>query len=208
MAYNDFTLAKLTERFGLIIDETKSLFGDVAEIDLPPTLTGLLQRYIPLALNLNTEKAKSELIIAPVLIELKLHNERRISLFSGFDFPVDPASGLNGRCDFLLARSPRQLALVAPVCVLVEAKNENVIAGIPQAIAEMIAARRYNEEAGTQISPIYGAVTTGLSWRFLKLEGETAFVDAVEYPIQSPRRIFGILTLMALGEEAPASVMP
>ncbi len=57
--------------------------------------------------------------------------------------------------------------------MLVEAKNENMIAGIPQAIAEMIAARRFNEAAGTPIDPIYGVVTTGLLWRFLKLEGDT-----------------------------------
>ena len=120
-------------------------------------------------------------------------------MFSGLDFPVDPASGLTGRCDFLLARNPQQLDLVAPVCVLVEAKNENMIAGIPRAIAAMVAARRFNEAAGTPIDPTCGVVTTGLLWRFLKLEGNTAAVDAVEYPIQSPRRIFGILTRIALG---------
>ena len=208
MAYNDFTLAKLRERFGLTIRDTGRLFATTSEADLPPHLSSTLERYLPLALNMNTEKAKSELVVAPVLLELKLRYPDRLSLFSGFDLPVDPSLGLNGRCDFLLARSPGQLDLVAPVCVVVEAKNENVIAGIPQAIAEMVAAHRYNEEAGTPISPIHGVVTTGLLWRFLKLEGDTAHVDADEYPIQSARRIFGILTLMALGEEAPTSVMP
>ena len=78
--------------------------------------------------------------------------------------------------------------------------NENMIAGIPQAIAEMLGARRFNDQAGTPIDPLYGVVTTGLLWRFLKLEGDRALVDTVEYPIQSPAKIFGILTSMALGE--------
>ncbi len=199
MAYSDFTIKQLTQRFGLTIRESANLFATIAEADLPPHLATSLERYVPLALNLNTEKAKSELVIAPILLELKLRYPDRLSLFSGLDFPVDPASGLTGRCDFLLARNPQQLDLVAPVCVLVEAKNENMIAGIPQAIAAMIAARRFNEAAGTPIDPIYGVVTTGLLWRFLKLEGNTASVDAVEYPIQTPRRIFGILTNIALG---------
>ncbi len=39
-------------------------------------------------------------------------------------------------------------------------------------------------------------------WRFLKLEGTTARVDAEEYPIQAVRKIFGILTVIALGDGA------
>ena len=46
---------------------------------------------------------------------------------------------------------------------------------------------------------MYGVVTTGVLWRFLKLDGATARVDSVEYPIQSPRKIFGILTEIAMG---------
>lgn len=199
MAYNDFTLAKLRQRFGLTIRESAQLFAATPRAELPAHLATSLERYLPLARNLNTEKAKSELVIAPVLLELKLRYADRLSLFSGLDLPVDATLGLTGRCDFLLARSPGQLDLVAPVCVVVEAKNEDMIAAIPQAIAEMVAARRFNEAAGTPIEPIYGAVTTGLLWRFLKLEGGLASVDDDEYPIQAPERIFGILTLMALG---------
>jgi hypothetical protein len=43
-------------------------------------------------------------------------------------------------------------------------------------------------------------VTTGVLWRFLRLDGTTARVDGVEYPIQAPRRVFGILRAVALGE--------
>jgi hypothetical protein len=162
-------------------------------------LADTLARYMPLAINVSTEKARSELMIAPILIELKLLYRDRLSLFSGIEFTVDEAAGLKGRCDYILSRSPEQLALTAPVCVLVEAKNENIVAGIPQCLAEMVAAHRFNLQQKTPEPTIYGAVTTGMLWRFLKLAGTNASVDVVEYPIQSARKIFGILTETALG---------
>jgi hypothetical protein len=160
-------------------------------------LADTLARYLPLAVNVNTEKARSELIIAPMLVEFKLLHRDRVSLFSGIEFTVDEAAGLKGRCDYILSGSPEQLALTAPLCVLVEAKNENIVAGIPQCLAEMVAAQKFNQAQGLA-GTVYGVVTTGLLWRFLKLDEAKAAVDIVEYPIQSPQRIFGILTAIAL----------
>lgn len=200
MAYSDFTIPELKKRFQLVIDESDSLFAGIVEVDLPAVLADGLARYLPLALNMNTEKARSELVIAPVLVELKLLHRDRLSLYSGVEFTVDEASGLKGRCDFILARSPEQLALTAPVCVVVEAKNENIVAGIPQCLAEMVAAQRFNDQDGGAVGPVYGVVTTGELWRFMRLEGRSAGVDTVQYPIQAPRKVFGILSAMALGD--------
>jgi hypothetical protein len=198
MAYSDFTLAELKSNFQLIIDEDTNLFVDTPEKDLPSVLVNMLTRYLPLAVNVNTEKARSELVIAPVLIEFKLLHHDKVSLFSGIEFTVDEAAGLKGRCDFILARGPEQLALTTPVCVLVEAKNENIVGGIPQCLAEMVAARRFNRQQKSSDMAVHGIVTTGIQWRFLKLDGTRASVDSVEYPIQSSRKIFGILTAIAL----------
>ena len=121
-------------------------------------------------------------------------------MFFGIDFTVDEAAGLEGRCDYILARSPEQLVLTAPICMLVEARNENIVDGIPQCLAEMVAVRRLNARQQIPDSAVYGIVTTGVLWRFLILEGTRASVDIVEYPIQSPRKIFGILTAIALGD--------
>jgi hypothetical protein len=202
MAYSDFTLAELKQRFQLTIDEASNLFADIPEADLPPVLADTLARYLPLAVNVNTEKARSELVIAPILVEFKLLYRDQISLFSGIEFTVDESAGLKGRCDYILARSPEQLALTAPVCVLVEAKNENIVAGIPQCLAEMVAAQKFNEQQKNPRMAVSGIVTTGVLWRFLRLDGTQAAVDVVEYPIHSPRKIFGILTWIALGRKA------
>ena len=90
--------------------------------------------------------------------------------------------------------------MTAPACVLVEAKSENIVGGVPQCLAEMVAAQRFNLAQGGPDGTVYGAVTTGVMWRFLSLEGSRASVDAVEYPIQAPRKVFGVLSYMALGE--------
>lgn len=140
MSYSDFSIAQLKQQFRLTFEENCDLFAGTPEAALPPPLADTLARYLPLAVDVNTEKARSALVIAPVLVEFKLLHRDRVSLFSGTDFTVDEAAGLKGRCDYILARSPEQLALTAPVCVLVEAKNENIVAGIPQCLAEMVAA--------------------------------------------------------------------
>ena len=201
MAYNEFSLAELKSHYGLTWTEGGDLFADVAEVPLPPGLASNLKRYLPLALNLNTEKARSELLIAPMLVELKLAYPNRLSLFSGIEFNVEPLNGLTGRCDCILSRNAEQLALSAPACVLVEAKSENIVGGIPHCLAVMIAAQRFNAKAGLVPEPIFGDVTTGVLWRFLMLEGNRGAVDAREYPIQQPERLYGILRRIALGTE-------
>lgn len=208
MAYSDFTLTQLQQRFGLRLDGTTDLFADVAELDLPPELATTLQRYMPVARDLSTEKARSELLVMPFLMELKLQHYDKLSVFSGIDFTVDAEVGLNGRCDFIISRSAEQLELQSPACVLVEAKKEDIVAGVPQCLAEMIAAQRFNQRADRDVPIVYGAVTTGFQWRFLSLQGTQARIDAAEYAIQLPRRLFGVLTHIALGEEAPPPRMP
>jgi hypothetical protein len=199
MAFSDFSIEDLEARLGVQTTEVAQLFPGVGPMKLPESLALILSRFLPVALSLNTEKARSEFLIAPVLMELKLAYADRLSLFSGIDLSVDPSQGLSGRCDFILARSPRQIALTAPLCVLVEAKNEDLIAGIPQCLAEMVAAQRFNQNQNQSFdSSIYGAVTTGIQWRFLQLDRTLAKVDRVEYGIQQPDHLFGVLSHIAL----------
>jgi transketolase C-terminal domain/subunit len=77
---------------------------------------------------------------------------------------------LVGFCDFILSESQEQFFIRAPVVIIVEAKNENIIAGLGQYIATMIAAQRFNQQAHNAIPVIYGAVTSGDLWRFMTLE--------------------------------------
>jgi len=60
----------------------------------------------------------------------------------------------------------------------------------------MIAAQLFNAQKHTDIPAIYGVVTTGSLWRFLRLTGQTATIDEIEYPLQQLEYIFGILQTM------------
>ena len=77
--------------------------------------------------------------------------------------------------------------------MLVEAKKENINAGLGQCVAEMLAARIFNERSGNEIPAIYGSVTTGSIWKFLKLEGSVINIDLTEYYLKDVNKILGIL---------------
>lgn len=193
MSYSDFTLEGACRAFILELKEDQDLFADLPGSEVGPRLRALLDEYVPLATAIHTEKARSEFIVAPILAEVRRLMGHRISLFSGVDFTVAPDQGLNGTCDFILAASPVQLFLRAPVLTVVEAKNDNIKSGLGQCVAEMVAARIFNEREREGPSVIHGAVTTGSLWRFLKLEGGTVFVDQPEYYLDRLEKVLAIL---------------
>jgi hypothetical protein len=196
MAYPDFTLDMLIEQFGLQIQEDSAFLAAFAPLPISPLLRQELEENVPLARDISTEKARSEFIIAPVLVEVRRQCQRRISLFSGVEFTVDSAQGPHGVCDFLLSLSPLQLTMQAPVVSVVEAKNENMKAGIAQCTAEMLAAQKFNTLKGRALPAVYGAVTTGILWRFLRLQNTTVAVGSSEHAIEQVEKIVGILVGM------------
>lgn len=193
MAYSDFTLEKVQKAFGLTISDRVNLFANIPELESSNWLKETLDYNVPIALGSNTEKARSELIIAPILVELRKQLNSEIGLFSGIDFTVDPNRGLNGNCDFIISNSPQLLILRAPAIMLVEAKKENINAGLGQCVAEMLAAQIFNQREGEEVTDIYGVVTTGEIWKFLKLTGELVQIDLVEYFLNNINKILGIL---------------
>ena len=194
MAYSDFKLSEIIQSFELTLNEVSGLFGDVPEEYLSDLLTTILKENVDLAISINTEKARSEMIISPILLEVRRKLNNEISLFSGIDFNVDNQQGLNGFCDFLISLSKEQLFIRAPVIItLVESKNENLKSGLAQCIAEMLAAQLFNEQKQNAIKIIYGAVTIGTIWQFLKLEDKTIYIDLTEYYIKDVKKILGIL---------------
>jgi hypothetical protein len=193
MAYSNFTLAKVKSDFGLTVDETQNLFNKIPAVEPSEILTVILQDYIPLATAIGTEKARSEFLIAPILSEVRRQLNYQISLFSGTDFNVDIEKGLLGYCDFLISASSEQFFISAPVIAIVEAKNENIISGLGQCIAEMLASQIFNQRQNLDIPVIYGVVTSGTNWRFLTLNETFVCIDMVEYYINQVDKILGII---------------
>ncbi len=192
MAYSDYTLSEIKEKFQLAIEEQTNVFPDVIEEKISDFLNEILEENIPLALAIHTEKARSEMIVTPILIELRKLLNHRISLFSGVEFNIDKEKGLNGVCDYIISLSKEQLYVSSPVISVVEAKNDNIKSGLAECAAEMIASRIFNEQKGNRINTIYGIVTTGSNWRFLKLD-DILYIDVREYYIEQLGKIMGIM---------------
>jgi len=206
MSYSDFTLQTVVKELQLVLNERTDLFAQVPESVISDYLAITLKENIPLALAINTEKARSELIIAVMLVELRKMLNYQISLFSGVEFNVDPPRGLNGVCDFIITRSPEQLFISAPIIIVVEAKNENIKGGLGQCIAAMLAARLFNAQGGQPIATVYGAVTSGSVWKFLQLVDSIVYIDLEEYHINHAGKILGILMHMVEGTHAALPV--
>jgi hypothetical protein len=200
MSYSNFTLSEVCTKFSLTLIEDRDLFCETPVLPATDLLCQLLDDYLPIATAISTEKARSELLIAPILMDLRRQISQSIGVFSGTEFNVDPARGLSGFCDFLLSASSEQYFIEAPVVAIVEAKNENISSGLGQCIAELVAAQEFNARANRLIDALYGAVTTGTNWRFLVLRGDRVEIDRVEYYIKEVDKILGILAYPFQGD--------
>jgi hypothetical protein len=194
MAYNRFKLKDLEGKLQLNVE--KSMW-------LPTTLyyqtpDDFLLRQLSEAAKeaLNSEKARSEFVIAPTLQALRRLNPNLFSIFSGYEFNVDKSLDLNGFCDFIFSLVPYKLTIESPVFCVVEAKkndiDENAIA---QCGAEMYAAQLFNVKENHPQKIIYGCVTTAFSWAFLKLEGKNLYIDPNYVPLtfSEPQRVLAVL---------------
>ncbi len=197
MSYSNFTSRDLKEKFGIEQSFTKTRLVNVKPRKVSDLLIQSLERHTKMALSQGLEKARSEFIIAPILAELYDQAKTELSLFSGWELNVDFELGLVGRCDFLISRSNNQVYLESPIVVAVEAKQDDFKQGINQCIAEMVAARIFNEREVTDITRIYGCVTTGDVWRFLILDGKKVEIEEKVFELSEVEQILGILWEMA-----------
>ncbi len=199
MAYSDFTTDAVFSKLGLESAQG-SFTDDCPEVSPSPWLTETLLDTIPLAVGVGTEKARSELLIMPILLDVRRHLNKAVSIFSGVAFNVEPERGLVGVCDFLLSASTNQIVLEAPLVTVVEAKKDDLRAGWGQCAAELVAARIFNRRAGLE-RPIFGVVTTGTIWQFLKLEENRLLIESAEWTIRTDlAKILGILVCPFLPE--------
>lgn len=193
MSYSDFkTLEQAVNNLAIILEESHNLFADTPPVQPSPRLQETLAETLELATNISTEKARSELIITPILLEIRRMFPGKIGYFSGTSFNVDESQGLTGICDFILTSSANQLLITTPVVTVIEAKDNDIKLGLGQCAAEMVAARIFNERKG-QSKTIYGVVSTGVLWKFLTLSGDTLKIDRTEYFVGQIEKILGIL---------------
>jgi hypothetical protein len=192
MAYNNFTLESVKDRFNLKLMNHR--FCELLPAAEPQSeFLTIFDESFSLAKFAKSEKAKSELLVSPILVQARRLVDRQVQLFSGEEFNVDQDRGLNGFCDFLFSKSENPFTIDAPVLMLVEAKRGEIESGWGQCVAEMFAAQTYNQSQEQDIPTIYGCVTSGTLWQFLKLEGSDVTIDSTNYLVTPVQRILGIL---------------
>ena len=192
MAYSNFTLERVQTDLNIKIIGNQRIFPkDIARAAVNDFLKESLERFQPLAID--SKKAKSEFIIAPTLAELHAHFKDEISLLSGINLNVDSKRGREGFCDFIVSAGVQQFFLTAPIFIVVEAKRDNILAGLGQCMATMYAADLFNKQAGQERTVLYGTVTAGQLWRFIKLENQTAYIETQDYFIRDIELLLGIL---------------
>ncbi|MCK4493430.1 MAG: hypothetical protein KAU26_05210 [Methylococcales bacterium] len=192
MPYTDFNLAQVKKKFELI-EERTALFPQIKPIVISDYLTEALDIGLELALATASEKARSEFIIAPILFELERHYRKKLAIYSGERLDVDKAQGLTGECDFILSKGMMTHTIQAPIFALVEAKKNDISQGLGQCVAQMVAAMLYNQTNNKAISILYGCVTTGETWQFLRLQGNQLHIDSQRHYINEIGIILAIL---------------
>jgi hypothetical protein len=191
MPYTDFSLDALRVSFGITIRQ-EPLFPHVTPVAVPPWLHETLAKGMPMALG--SEKARSEFIIAPVLLALRDLNQNRITIYSGQRLDGDANVGLVGECDFLITFSQPLPIIQSPIISVVEAKKNDIESGLGQCAAQMLGAQRFNQRDNTNtIAGVYGCVTTGEVWQILKLTDTLLVLDTERYYINTMETILGVL---------------
>jgi len=188
-SYSDYSLEDLQTICGIANrKEALNLSGEMIE----PSVWLKQSLEYGKVLPLNTEKAKSEWLITPLLTELANRNRHKFNLFSGNTFDVDVTKSLKGRCDFLLTKN-LSLNISAPVIAIFEAKDDNLDHWYGQCGAEMVGARLFNQMKNEPIEIIHGAVTNGESWQFLRLTDSTLLIDTETYGLANLTLLLGTL---------------
>jgi hypothetical protein len=194
MAFSDFTYPAVLQDLGLTLAATTNLFPNVAPLQPGPALAHALPLGTSLGAAAHTETSRMIWMVGPVLADMWLRYNGAVCLIAGAEFTADPAARLNGWCDFLVCRAPHQSVIFAPVLLVFEAKRDSIPDGLGQCIAGMVGAQRFNARSHQHIDPIYGCVTTGTAWKFLRLSGTTLTTDMPEYTLQDVNHLLGILT--------------
>lgn len=195
MAYSDFSLETLLLTFGLT-EESDRLFPHVMPAEPSDWLQETLRLGLDFGLKSGSEKARSEFVIAPILLELERWSQEQqrspFAIHSGKVLTADASQGLTGECDFILSAGPYTRTIQNPIFALVEAKKQDLDLGIGPCGAQLLGARLWNQGKGHTLWSLFGCVTTGDTWLWLKLEADRLILDQDTYYIHHLPQILGI----------------
>jgi hypothetical protein len=175
MGYSSFKkIHQVTKKFGLKAKLTPLFPEIVPQIPSDWLLKSLEIAYKAPA---TTEKAKSERLVSPTLMEVVQAFEFDITLFSGEEININAQDDLAGPCDFFFGLYPLSPYLETPVIAIAEAKDEDLEWGVAQCAAQLYAAHLLNEQDGKKLDVLYGCATDGVEWQFIKFKNNIFYID-------------------------------
>ena len=183
-SFSQITQTELENEFGISIVGGRFL-PKVEPWIIPSWLEHTLAYRRNSFATMRTEKSISEALIAPILMAVEEKFRDKITIFSGEPLITEDLAGV---CDFLITKVPIAISPRESYFVLVEAKRQDLFSGIPQCVAEMYAAQILNENDDT----VYGCVSIGVQWIFIKLEGKIATTDPTIFTITEVDKILGV----------------
>jgi hypothetical protein len=194
MPYSKFDYPKIRKELA-IHNDTTLLFINIKPIQVSEWLQQAMRRAEDVVA-LFSEKSRSEAIVYPIVSELRELNYNKLAVYSGAVLNADENRGLNGECDFILSAGKQDFYVDTPLFCMIEAEDNDIEKNIPQCIAQMEGARIYNEKEGKNLPVIYGCVTTGTEWQFLKLENKTCWIDKKRFYINELPLLLGMLQMI------------
>ncbi|MCU0443590.1 MAG: hypothetical protein MUE85_01635 [Microscillaceae bacterium] len=175
MGYSNYKkLRQVTQKFGLK-SELADLFNTFNLVEPSAWLSEALKRAERMPLT--NEKNKSERLVSPILLEVVLAFQDKVTLFSGEEINISAQDDLAGSCDFFITLQKPSIIFETPIISLAEAKDEDLEWGIAQCAAQMYGADLYNKQDGKNIAILYGCATTGVEWRFMRLENQIFYIN-------------------------------
>lgn len=188
MAYSDFTLYDLEEKFG-IKHERKTLQFSFQSIETSERLQ--LELAESTEMPIKSEKAKSEWIVVPILKELRRLNDKFFTIYSGDTLIGEKETGLQGECDFILSKDTKSYEISVPIFQIVEAKRNDLEEGVKQCSAQLVGAKKFNERKGINTEKLYGCTTTGDVWQFIEFS-DKIYIDDKKYYLSEINELLGI----------------
>lgn len=151
---------EIIAEFGYHLEFKEIQFSLAKNIE-PTRIENLKKNYYQLLpkITINSEIAKREFMIAPLLYEVILNIDAKLNI----EYPLDIDNKLNGFIDYLI-RAKQEL-------IIIEAKKGDLEKGFNQLAVEMIALDKYEENDNSNL--LYGAITIGEVWRFSVLNRNT-----------------------------------
>ncbi len=192
MPYSNFKkITDVASKFGLTL-RGGSLFKEEKILIPSDYLKSSLE--IARKTGFSNEKERSERLVFPVLADIAMRNDNTITVYSGRNLDVDIENDLSGECDFLLSLDKTIIEeLLRPIFSILEAKEQDLRYGLAQCSAQVVGAKKYNEAENIFLPVYYGCATTGVEWRFFKLENNQLTLDDDRYLISDTGKLLGAI---------------